>query len=414
MKKSFRRNQIIFLLITFVFLISLNAQSDYEIVQNFKQKYKQLDESIKSAKSLEELNSLVANIDRFRNEYLAHKQLLDKSLYPDNFDKSFENLNLAFVIRNQDFTTIDVLQTENIQLKEQVALLNKRNTELMNKIQEYEYANRKNSKKVAELEKLVSELKTSLKKRDDLIVGIVDSLMPQLKKEQTQLSSEERGQIYIEAERNNVLANVKRSLQDNIRFIRITALEPTDLNEIRMQQQDFLEFWQDTGLKLVDIYAKKNERSGEIKEIDSLFTLWNKSLGREAWTNIKTEFGYNDINLVEFVNGDEFNNVLNSFIDDEIKNIGVKSLEESEQTYTSFADSTWYKVVKSKWIPYLMENDLLTVEQKKSIEDKISDWKGRLTPASFDWIYILVAVIAVIGVGVMYKKRTFKTKDKPI
>ena len=385
MKKSFRRNQIIFLLITFVFLISLNAQSDYEIVQNFKQKYKQLDESIKSAKSLEELNSLIANIDRFRNEYLSHKQLLDKSLYPDNFDKSFENLNLAFVIRNQDFTTIDVLQTENIQLKEQVALLNKRNTELMNKIQEYEYANRKNSKKVAELEKLVSELKTSLKKRDDLIVGIVDSLMPQLKKEQTQLSSEERGQIYIEAERNNVLANVKRSLQDNIRFIRITALEPTDLNEIRMQQQDFLEFWQDTGLKLVDIYAKKNERSGEIKEIDSLFTLWNKSLGREAWTNIKTEFGYNDINLVEFVNGDEFNNVLNSFIDDEIKNIGVKSLEESEQTYTSFADSTWYKVVKSKWIPYLMENDLLTVEQKKSIEDKISDWKGRLTPASFDW-----------------------------
>src|SRR3972149_3042961 len=403
MKKSFRRNQIIFLLITFVFLISLNAQSDYEIVQNFKQKYKQLDESIKSAKSLEELNSLIANIDRFRNEYLAHKQLLDKSLYPDNFDKSFENLNLAFVIRNQDFTTIDVLQTENIQLKEQVALLNKRNTELMNKIQEYEYANRKNSKKVAGLEQLVSELKTSLKKRDDLIVGIVDSLMPQLKKEQTQLSSEERGQIYIEAERNNVLANVKRSLQDNIRFIKITALEPTDLNEIRMQQQDFLEFWQDTGLKLVDIYAKKNERSGEIKEIDSLFTLWNKFLEREAWTNIKTEFGYNDINLVEFVNGDEFNNVLNSFIDDEIKNIGVKSLEESEQTYTSFADSTWYKVVKSKWIPYLMENDLLTVEQKKSIEDKISDWKGRLTPASFDWIYILVAVIAVIGVGVMYR-----------
>ena len=105
-------------------------------MKSFKQKYKQLEEAITKAKTLEELNSIVADIDRFRNEYVEQKALLDKSLYPDNFDKAFEKLNMSFVIRNQDFTTIDILQTENLELKEQVALQHKRSAELKNKIQE--------------------------------------------------------------------------------------------------------------------------------------------------------------------------------------------------------------------------------------------------------------------------------------
>jgi len=236
MKYHSSLNNIILLLILLVFTNQLFSQSDFEIVQSFKKKYKQLEEAINNAKNLKELNSIVADIDRFRNEYAEQKALLDKSLYPDNFDTTFEKLNMSFVIRNQDFTTIDVLQTENLELKEQVALLNKRNTELMNKIQEYEYADKKDVNKAAELDALVRELKRSLRKRDELIVGIVDSLLPQPMMEHTQLSSQEMNSIYIEAEKNNVLSNVKRSLLDNVRFIELTSLEPGDLTEIKKQQ----------------------------------------------------------------------------------------------------------------------------------------------------------------------------------
>ncbi len=316
-------NKIILLVILLVFTNQLFAQSDYDLVKNFNQKYKQLEEAITKAKTLEELNSIVADIDRFRNEYVEQKALLDKSLYPDNFDKTFDKLNMSFVIRNQDFTTIDILQTENLELKEQVALLNKRNAELMNKIQEYEYAD----KKAAELNALVKELKRSLRKRDELIVGIVDSLLPQPMMEQAQLSSQEMNSIYIEAERNNVLSNVKHSLLDNIRFIELTSLGVGDLTEIKKQQNQFVEFWQAAGTKLVDIYAGKNKKREEIKEIDSLFSMWNFALEQEAWRNIREEFAYNNINLIEFTNGEEFTNVLTSFIDDAIKNIGVKVLK---------------------------------------------------------------------------------------
>ncbi len=402
-------NKIILLLILLVLTNQLFAQSDYDLVKSFKQKYKQLEEAITKTKTLEELNSIVADIDRFRNEYVEQKALLDKSLYPDNFDKTFEKLNMSFVIRNGDFTTIDILQTENLELKEQVALLNKRNTELMNKIQEYEYADKKDVNKAAELDALVRELKRSSRKRDDLIVGIVDSLLQPMMK-LTLLSSQEMNSIYIEAERNNVLSNVKRSLLDNIRFIELTSLEPGDLTEIKKQQNQFVEFWQDAGTKLVDIYAGKNKKSKEINEIDSLFSMWNFTLEQEAWRNIREEFVYNNINLIEFTNGEEFTNVLTSFIDEAIKNIGVKSPAESNLTYSLFSDSTWFKVISPYWIPYLIDNEMLDVKQKNKVEDKIYDWKGRLTPSSFDWMYVLVAVIAVAGLGYMNRKRIFKNK----
>jgi len=94
-------NKITLLLILLVFTNQLFAQSDYDLVKSFKQKYKQLEEAITKTKTLEELNSIVADIDRFRNEYIEQKALLDKSLYPDNFDKTFEKLNMSFVIRNR-------------------------------------------------------------------------------------------------------------------------------------------------------------------------------------------------------------------------------------------------------------------------------------------------------------------------
>lgn len=401
---------IVVLLVSFL-ANPIFAQSDYEIVQEFKLKYKLLQESVNLANDMGELNSVVADIDRFRNEYVEKKDLLDKSLYPDNFDRMFEKLDMAFVIRNQDFTTIDVLQTENLEVKEQIIALNNRNTELINQIQELEYVNKKNAKEIAELKKLVYSLSSSLKRRDELIISIVDSLMPQLTPDRTMLTSEEQNQVYVEAEKNNVLASVKNSLQDNIQFIKVTALEPDDLREIKKQQKDFANFWQYDGVKLVDVYSEKKQKANEIKEIDSLFTQWFWALDYEAWINIKAEFAFNEIYLLEFSNGDEFTNILTSFIDEEIKNIGVKSPEESAKTYALFIDSTWFKIIYRKWIPFLIENEMLTIDNKNRIELKISDWKGRLTPSSFDWIYVLVALLAVAGVGVMFRRRSSKTQE---
>jgi hypothetical protein len=399
---------ILVLLTALLFSGQTFSQSDYQIVQSFKDSIKRLEQSINSAKSLTELNSLVADIDKLRGEYTNHKELLNKSLYPDNFEKSFDKLNLAFVIRNQDFTTIDILQTENLQLKEQIIVLNNRNSELMNKIQDIELSVKKDKNKTNELKNLVAELKKSLNKRDELIFSIVDSLMPKLMKEKNLLTSKEQGDLYVEAEKNDLITNIKKSLRENIRFIYLTSLDPDDLKDIKKQQTEFSNFWQDAGVKLVDIYASKDNKSTSFADIDSLYLRWKESIETTAWINIRQEFAYNHIVLIEFYSSNLFTEVLTSYIDDEIRNIGVKSNYESEINYKMFVDSTWNMVMLEKWIPYLIDENILTIEQKNIIEAKINDWNARLTPESYEWIYYIVIIAAVAGLVFMNRKRIFK------
>ena len=109
------KNLKILLASIFFLVFGLNnvlAQSDHEIVEGFKSKQKEIEQQIKNAKTLDELNAVVAKIDELKKEYLPHKDLLDKSLYPDDFDEVIQNLKLSFVLRNNDFVQIDVLTTQ--------------------------------------------------------------------------------------------------------------------------------------------------------------------------------------------------------------------------------------------------------------------------------------------------------------
>jgi hypothetical protein len=278
----------------------------------------------------------------------------------------------------------------------------------MNKIQDIELSVKKDKNKTNELKNLVAELKKSLNKRDELIFSIVDSLMPKLMKEKNLLTSKEQGDLYVEAEKNDLITNIKKSLRENIRFIYLTSLDPEDLKDIKKQQTEFSNFWQDAGVKLVDIYASKDNKSTSFADIDSLYLRWKESIETTAWINIRQEFAYNHIVLIEFYSSNLFTEVLTSYIDDEIRNIGVKSNYESEINYKMFVDSTWNMVMLEKWIPYLIDENILTIEQKNIIEAKINDWNARLTPESYEWIYYIVIIAAVAGLVFMNRKRIFK------
>ena len=91
----------------------------------------QSDNTIKNATSLEDLKDVPSKISLLKENYEQHKELLDKSLYPDNYQTSIDKLNKDYLLRQGDFTTIDVLQTEVGALNEQVEFLNQRNNELL-------------------------------------------------------------------------------------------------------------------------------------------------------------------------------------------------------------------------------------------------------------------------------------------
>lgn len=398
-----------FLLILFLgFLNPLFAQSDREIVDNFKKEYSKIESEIKNATTLDELNAVINQINNFKATYAQHKDLLDKSLYPDNYNESLDKLNKAYLLRQGDFTTIDVLQTQVGELKQQVEFLNTRNNELLLQIKNLEARSQKDAKTIKRLENLVVQLRSSIRERDELVMSMVDSLMPPIMEEKEVLSPEDKSMVAKKEQKENVLDNVKTTIKDNIRFMQVTSLKPDDLTKIREQQKDFSTKWQKVGVKLVEVYAEDKNKTEELKQIDNLFQEWYTATTKEAWTSIDEEFSMNGIVLRSFNNGEEFTNSVILFINDELKNIGVKSDEESKKVYTNFVDSTWFKSIHPIWINYLIENKQLTEKNKNTIETKIADWKNALYPPNW-WIY-LVAGLVVIAIIAFFIIRGRKKK----
>lgn len=402
MKNKNRMIFIIFLLINFN--AAVIAQSDYELVQSFKEKYQQLEKEIKGASSLQEIESISPQIEKFRKDYLKYQKLLDKSLYPEDFNGSIENLRKALLLRKDDFTQIDVLQTEVVVLKNQLDELNKKNTELINQVQLLEAQTKTDTRKIAELERRVAELRVSLRQRDELVFSMLDSIIP-VNYRQSDLSSAEKQKIFSETKEKNIVENIKKSIHDNIRFLIITDLNPEDINEIKQQQEEFSGIWKNAGPKIVEIYQEKGEKVNNLKEIDSLFTIWRNTLKREIWGSIRDEFMTHGITFNKFSNGDEFTSNVTSYIEDEIKNADVKGDSEVESIYKTFVDTVWYGKIKPDWIPYLIDNSMLNENQKDSIENKISTWKAEVNPEAFNWLYVIIAVLLIFILILLFAKR---------
>jgi len=406
----------ILILIFLLTAVPLVAQSDYEMVQSFKERYKNLSEGIQSAASLEDLENLSAEVDNLKRDFSAKRVILDQSLYPENFSSSFEKLYSSLDIRKDDFTSITVLQTEVTALKSEVDLLNRRNTELINQITILESQRRKDAAAIEQLEKLVSDLRITLVKRDQLIYSIIDSLTPKLAGDISSMTQKDKEEVYSQVEKNNLLFSVKRSLRDNSRFLEVTSLKASDLENVKEQQQNFVNMWRKVGPKLVDVYANKKNKSEELKEIDNLFTVWANRIDKEAWESINEEFSLNNINLQNFNNGKEFVDVVTQYVSDEIKNYGVKNKVESEKAYSVFTDSVYFKTVSVEWMPYLLDNKLLSLEQKDAVEKKLSEWKSIVSPQSYTWLYAVagLAVVFIILLVIILKKKKNPTDINPM
>jgi len=402
---------VVLLLSGYFFLVT--AQSDYAIVENFKAKSDSISSKIETADSLQQLGPVAEQIAELEQQFKVHKTLLDKSLYPYDFSRSIANLRNEFIIRQRDFITIDILQATVAELSLHVEFLNERNNELLVKIQDLEAIQNKDKKTIARLENLTTDLRASIYKRDRMVIEMVDSLMPPLMREKASLTAEDKQEIISGEEKGNVLTNVKRTINDNTTFLEVTSLKPNDLTEIKKQQGEFSKTWRYIGLKLIDVYAADEKKSGEIQTIDSLFSRWYKAVDREAWYTIREEFAENGIQLQSFTDAEQFTAVVVAFINDEIKNIGVKSEIESKNVYDNFADSTWFASIEPNWMPYLLDNKLITDVQKDEIENKINEWKSGIYPFNW-WIYLIIALVIIGAVIFIVLRRKPKSEDEVV
>jgi len=411
MKKGFVYPVIILLVFNFVLI----AQSDYDKIQSFKTKFKQLEDAIKNATSLDECNLIGNNVLSLKNEFHPDKSLLDKGLYPENFETSFLKLESALQIRKGDFTQIVQLSTEVGTLKTQVTELSEKNQGLIVQIRQLNLKVEKDAATINSLQKLVAQLKNNIQQRDLLVRDIVDSLLAEFVKAPSSLNEAEKQNIISKVDSRNLFYNVERTISDNIEFIKVTQLTSNDLSEMKEQYKEFNKVWKQIGPRLADVYLNVRDKASQIANIDNMFLLWNQRINLEIWGQINKLFREKQIALLPFNSGDQFVNSVSSFIDDEVKNFGVKSSDETERAYFAFTDSIYFPVVQPTWVPILIENNMMTEANKDTIESRIATWKEKVAPVSvFNWVYLFGGLV-IAGLLIAYflkgRKKTMSEKQ---
>lgn len=410
------KNKIL-LIFAAIFFLSLNlyAQSDYQLTQDFKSKYDELMQEIKATEDPEELDQLESEIADFKEEYSDNKELLDKALYPDNYNKIFDRLRAELALAKTSRTEIKELRTEvedlNVEVKRQTGVienLTSENEDLFTKVERLRRDVELGRIQIDSLNSAVTQLRESIRKRDDLIMGVIDSLFLRSAHSISTLNDAEKRKIITNVENENLLDNIKILVSENIRFLEASSFNPEDLGQLKKEYENFNERWEVVGPQLIDIYSSRENKQEEVTEIDSLISGWERTLDSKIFTSINEEFKNNNLNLVPFSTGTEFYNSVITYINDEIENVNNRSGDEAEDTYDRFAD-VWENSIKSDWVPILLENNLMTEEQIQNIETKMDLWEDEIEVISplILWILIIIAFLVVVAIiaAIVRKRR---------
>jgi hypothetical protein len=239
---------------------------------------------------------------------------------------------------------------------------------------------------------------------------MIDSLMPANLRNKGTLTNQEKQNIFSESRKKNILENIQLAIRDNIRFLQATSLKPDDIGAIKQKERAFEKTWTSFGPRLIEIYSERGKSIRDAQRIDSAFAAWHNAIITETWNSINTDFSNAGINLSKFANGQQFTNVVENYIHDQIKNAKTEG-KESEADYMTFADSAWFGNIKPTWVAYLMDSNMLTEAQQDTIEANISEWKDAAMPGHEWMIYLVIALVAIIVVLLFIK---LSPKRKPV
>jgi hypothetical protein len=419
---------VLSMIVVFLIILPLNAQqkSDYAAVEKFQNTVKSITKSIETATTAQECAEISSVLDATDKEFKEYKELLDNSLYPDNYLTTISDLHGRLLVRQRDLGIIETqvthiaeLEAKIKELSVQIGKLNEQNDKILADVQRLS----ENVKKLTgdafssltpidSLRRQIVQLRAGLAERDALIFSLVDSLFLQYDKNITDMKDVERQGLLGKVEHHGIFANIKRSLQDNLSFIEATTLKQNDMASILKQQQQFRMQWSGIGPKLAGLYPGKQKKN-DVALVDSMLKQWSSKVDAATWRSLNTLFKEKEVWIKEFTNGNEFSENFIAFVDAQIKNTEGQSQDARYTFFKNFDENVWTPEL-SPWLVSLVDAQKITPDQKKNIDEKILEWRSAVKPGSFLWIYIGAAlVLLVLGGLALFVRKKKLMRQKP-
>jgi len=417
--KNIRRTSIAVAMVLAMCAVAFaQEQSDYEVAQSFSKQYKALGKAIETAQTVQECAEISVNIDALEKEFTPHKALLDKTLYPDDFQKKMEMVHgqLAYAqtklgIIQDAVAKIAALEIQVKELSAQVEKLSNENGSLLKEIQALRASKAQDQKAVDSLNAMVKRLQTNIRDRDKMIFAMVDSIFMQYDKNVDALKDVEKQKVASHFERNNVIDNVKRSIYDNVQFLESTSLSGKDLSTLVGEQKKFATQWKGLGPKLAGIYVSQKNRAKELATIDTMLTAWGTKVDAALWKSLNELFTKHNLTVRPFSSGNDFVANVDGFVDEEIQNANQRTEAVRFQVYSVFVDSVWNADITTTWMPLLRDNNMVTEAQFVQMKTRIDAWRTSVEPPHTT-MYIIIAAVVLIVLLLLYR-RTKKAPKMP-
>lgn len=394
--------------------IGQEVKSDYEIQQNFKNEYNELNKKLTQAGSTDSVDALIERVKTLEQNYKEHKELLNVALHPETFSSKMEELKRRVLASKSQITTIEQQEEQLQQLTQQVTSYDTRLDDLNDHTDSLRRAMQKSLKSEQQLTSMVRRYRESLEQRDELILSFVDSVMITYQKLQLETmqdleNAKKRARFNADG---NALKMVMNIADENLTILNSGQdLTAGDYLRMRAVQHQFENMWDKVGDNLVKIYAEGDKKKAK-ENIHSAISKWNKQVSDKTWTSINASFDSAGIDLPKFNDNETFYRTLDSYLTESIKASENGSGGTSLKNYKAFS-TFWSERVQADWTPYIIEANVLSNEQMASIDGQLSTWASNAEPDSNNLLVYLLgfSILAIVALGIMLAREKKSTKE---
>ncbi|MDR8390935.1 hypothetical protein NC796_07290 [Aliifodinibius sp. S!AR15-10] len=391
-------------LVTFVSIsVSAHAQqvqSDYQIQQEYNQQVKEIKQSLESVTTLSEAQQVSDRIDSLQMEYVDHRTLINKAVYPETFEEQISELEEWALSAQDQLATIEQQQDKLQRMNSELTSYGKKLNNLNSHTDSLETAIQKSIASEKELSDQLRNYRENLERRDQLILSFIDSVV---------VTYEDLGlnaMTDMENVRSENELNTEESPLKMMRAIPSESLQlleanqdlrPEDYLRMKAVQQEFSRMWSKVGTKFTQAYSVNPQQTKS--EIEQSINQWEKGLNDRMWTSLQQSFQQADIEVQDFNNSSTLFEALNTYVEQGLTKSRQDSGNKTYQDYTKFADF-WNTRVKEYWTENMIRTEVLSSSQIATIDQKTNRWASIAQPESNLMAYLLgvsLFTIAVLG-----------------
>ncbi len=405
--------------------VALAQQSDLETKTSFEAAYRSIAMEIDAAKTQDQLDSLRGSIDALESRYAEHRAFLDRALHPETFAEKIEKLR---TLHGLTYERVYLIQSQGITISEyeaRLASLTQRLDSLTNDRDRLFAELRESKKSLADLRQKMRSLSKSLEARDRLLFALTDSIFLPYDKNLSQTTEVQKEAVVRKLLKSNVVARVYDIASDNVKFLEVTQVQPSDYASLFEQQQQFKSKW--IGLRekmnavaLASGGSAEEASSGSSKSsgkgrqkathspgtdsipalepvghVDAVINQWEKKLHASFWKGLEQEFSSKRVTLQPFTDGESFAMSVLEYVD---------SAKTDGRDVFVFVHDIWKDRIDKHWRATLEKESVLGKQNFATLDKAISELDEKKFDMKFV-LYILGAAVVAFGAWWFFTQR---------